>query len=112
MLLGERPISPLYFTGVPAITTQTVCSNLSFCQLDFDDGLPPFNYRFVTHFTACMVSQIAPVDFELALVVHVHEFMDQGVVEMFFVQETVRTKDYDACVVTESSSLVILARYA
>jgi hypothetical protein len=68
-----------------------------------------------THFTTRVMAQIAPVDFKLAVVVHVHKLMNKGVFHMLFAEESagaegndtrIGTKPSRACVVTGSTDNV------
>lgn len=49
-----------------------------------------------THFAACVVPKVVPVDFELAMVVHMDEFVSEGLLHMLFVHKVTLAKNYGA----------------
>jgi hypothetical protein len=52
----------------------------------------------MAHLTASMMSQLGPVDFEFAMIVHVHQFMDKSVFHVLPAEKVASTKHDSASV--------------
>jgi hypothetical protein len=59
-----------------------------------------------------MMSQVAPVNLELAMIIHVHQFMNESMFHVFLAEKVTSTKNDSAWVGAKSSGPRQVARSA
>jgi hypothetical protein len=68
--------------------------------------------EIVADLTARVVSEVAPVDLELRVIVHVHQLMNKSVFHVTLIEEPALTEDNSASFRVETTSSSIVARNA
>lgn len=63
-----------------------------------------------TRLTTCVVTQIVPVDLELGVIVHVNEFVHQGVFHMTLAEKSTLAENDGTCLRAEASCPGVVTR--